>query len=204
MHAADRSPPSRPPDRIDRDCFAALFESAYGQLWLVAAGILGDRTGADDIVQESALVAWSKRDQFELGSNFVAWLSRFVRWHALNYVRKQAGRNTHARDPHDMDLAQSEPSVESTRLEDDQAGRLPAHQPHFDDQLSRALLSINELARACLLLRTVHHLSYREIAEMLEIPQGTAMSHVHRARQLLRERLEGQEADQSPRGPENA
>jgi RNA polymerase sigma-70 factor (ECF subfamily) len=52
-----------------------------------------------------------------------------------------------------------------------------------------ALEQVGDVARACLLLRTIESLDYRQIAQLLEIPEGTAMSHVHRARRLLRGQL---------------
>jgi RNA polymerase sigma-70 factor (ECF subfamily) len=52
-----------------------------------------------------------------------------------------------------------------------------------------ALVEVGEVPRACILLRTVEGLAYPEIAKLLGIPEGTAMSHVHRTRQLLRTRL---------------
>jgi RNA polymerase sigma factor (sigma-70 family) len=73
-------------------------------------------------------------------------------------------------------------------------GRLIAHQTAFDDEIRRALLSLGDIARLCLLLRVVQQLSYDEIAESLQIPSGTVMSHVHRAKQSIREHLRNQSA----------
>ena len=59
-------------------------------------------------------------------------------------------------------------------------------------QLQRRLAALEELseeARCCLLLRIVEDLAYSEIAQLLAIPEGTAMSHVHRAKATLRRRL---------------
>ncbi len=186
-------PPSVPSanSRLDRATFAALYESAYQRLWLLAAGIVGDRHAAHDIVQDSTLAAFSKLEQFEPGSNFSAWLARFVRWHAFNYSRKHTARGTLPADPQLLDLSVATDRSPEINLENDAAGQILDDQPHFDDEVSRALRSINPTGRACLLLRTIHQLSYREIAELLEIPEGTAMSHVHRARQMMRDRLQG-------------
>jgi RNA polymerase sigma-70 factor (ECF subfamily) len=191
MSEPDRSPAAAASDRLDRDRFAALFQHAYGRLWLIAAAIVGDRSGAEDIVQEAALAALDKLHQFEPGTNFQAWLARFVRWHALNYVRKQAGRGTHPTDPHQLDVSRGEDRAGPPSLEGDAAGQIGEYQPHYDDQVVHALQSISETGRACILLRTVHQLSYREISQLLAIPEGTAMSHVHRARHQLREHLQG-------------
>jgi RNA polymerase sigma-70 factor (ECF subfamily) len=53
--------------------------------------------------------------------------------------------------------------------------------------------------RACLLLRIVHQQRYREISEMMELPEGTVMSHVHRAKNALRRRLSPSDAKSTPR-----
>jgi RNA polymerase sigma-70 factor (ECF subfamily) len=63
-------------------------------------------------------------------------------------------------------------------------------QEHFDDAVMRALRQVDETPRACFLLRTLMRSSYREISELLGIPEGTAMSHVHRSRATLRQALE--------------
>jgi len=65
-------------------------------------------------------------------------------------------------------------------------GELKPEQEAFDDKVLTALMQLSSVARAALLLRTVLELSYTEIAETLDIPAGTAMSHVHRSRKLLR------------------
>jgi RNA polymerase sigma-70 factor (ECF subfamily) len=204
MSDADRSSGADASNRLGRDEFAALFQNAYGRLWLIAAAIVGDRSGADDIVQESALAALEKLQHFQPGTNFNAWLARFVRWHAFNHARKQAGRNTHPADPHQLDLSLVDGRAEPVDLESDAAGHIPEYQTHFDDEVVNALRAIGETGRACILLRTVHQLSYREIAELLEIPEGTAMSHVHRARQSMRDRLKNYMVTQPRSSPDPA
>jgi len=57
----------------------------------------------------------------------------------------------------------------------------------FDDRVRAALETLPETARQCLLMRTLFDAPYSEIAARLDIPEGTAMSHVHRARRTLRE-----------------
>jgi RNA polymerase sigma-70 factor, ECF subfamily len=189
MSHSDRQANVAASGRLDPDTFAALYQKAYGKLWLIAAAIVGDRSGAEDIVQESVLAAWQRVDQFEPGTNFAAWLARFVRWNAFNHARKYAGRNTRPADPHHLDLNACQESAEALDWENDRAGEISEYQTHFDDDVVHALRSVGDLGRACMLLRTVHQLSYREIAELLEIPEGTAMSHVHRTRRILRDRL---------------
>jgi RNA polymerase sigma-70 factor (ECF subfamily) len=71
----------------------------------------------------------------------------------------------------------------------DARGRLLAGDMVFDDHVLRALGALEETPRACLLLRVINELSYKEIGRALDIPEGTAMSHVFRARRYLMERL---------------
>ena len=71
-------------------------------------------------------------------------------------------------------------------------GRVIAGQAGFDDEIVGALGSLSVDARACFLLRVVEGLAYKEISRSLDIPEGTAMGHVHRVRKALREQLGGE------------
>ena len=68
-------------------------------------------------------------------------------------------------------------------------GMVVPGQESFDDDVLKALDALEETARACLLLRTVMDMPYKEVSLALDIPEGTAMSHVHRARKTMRDRL---------------
>jgi RNA polymerase sigma-70 factor, ECF subfamily len=181
--------------------FAAQFKASFRTLWLVAVGITGDRGGAEDVVQEAALLALGKLDKFEPGTNFRAWMAQMVRYVALNHARKRQKHRASALGPELEEtgsLSASHNPESALRL--GRHGELPADQAFFDDNLTRALNSVSDVARACLLLRTIEQMEYSEISKVLQIPEGTAMSHVHRARQHLRERL----ADKYPNLPSSA
>jgi RNA polymerase sigma-70 factor, ECF subfamily len=186
---------------MDIESFAAQLKDCYQRCWLIAAAVTGDRVEADDIVQEAALVALQKRAEFTPGTNFGAWMAQIVRLTALNHLKKLNRRNTVVSDPAKMDQVESTQTVSSQPVlspndlfgftED---GRLIAHQTAFDDETRRALLNLGDVPRLCLLLRVVQQLTYDEIAESLQIPAGTVMSHVHRAKQSIREHLKNQSA----------
>lgn len=173
--------------------FAALFERASRRLWCVAVGVVGDGSLAEDVVQEAAGIALTKLEQFDTQTSFHAWMGQIVRFVAMNERRRGGRQRTSAVDPAALDgrvgaAGREEPE---DRGPIDRNGRLVAGQDAFDDALTVALGKLGETARACLLLRTVLELSYAEIAEVLGIPEGTAMSHVHRSRHALRARLGG-------------
>lgn len=185
---------------LSREDFAAQFASSFRAFWLIAAGILGRRTLAEDVVQESAVIALSKLDQFPADGNFAAWMSAIVRHVALNTARKEQRRRAGRLEEQAAQWAASGTApVRPPSLAESSDGRLPDEQDVFDDGTVRALGAVSDIARACLLLRTIENMEYAEISRLLEIPENTAMSHVHRARQQLRMRLSG-----PPRPPRDA
>ena len=168
--------------------FAERFRSSARCLWGVAAAVLGDADLADDVVQEAAVTALQRLDQFQPGTNFEAWMSQVVRFIALNHRRKRTRRRTSPVDPVIIDETSASAQQAATApVASD--GRLTRDQDAFDDDVVEALDDLDERTRCCLLLRVVQGMPYRQIALVLDVPEGTAMSCVHRARKLLRERL---------------
>ena len=191
--APQMSPAEGPHIAGARFDFAVEYERAYRVLWTVAAGVLGGPTGAEDLVQEAACLALAKQDQFAPGTNFAAWMAQMVRFVGLNQLRKDSRTRTARLDQTDVaghlprrpGLGISgEPGLALSRL-----GEMPPDQRSFDDDLMHALSGLTDVARACLLLRTLEGLDYAAIGQILELPEGTAMSHVHRSRLRLREQL---------------
>ncbi|HEY4307985.1 MAG TPA: RNA polymerase sigma factor, partial [Pirellulales bacterium] len=185
---------------LNEESFAAHLTGSYQRLWLIAAAITGDRTEADDIVQEAALVALRKLDEFVAGTNFAAWMSQIVRLTALNHARKTNRQSTLPTDPVALDRVGTRLTTNTTTTNATVGtdGRLAQLQMDFDDEVIAALQGVSDMGRACLLLRIIQQLSYAEIAVTLQIPPGTAMSHVHRAREQVRERLKSRKSNPSP------
>jgi len=194
----------RRPEGLTAERFAVLFQGAARVLWTIAAGVLGDPTEAEDVLQEACVMALAKLERFQPGTSFTAWMGSFVRNVARNHARKRSRRSTEPVEPglagELVGAGGSGPEELAFGLPIEPDGTLRPDQTAFDDRVLAALGELAGEARATLLLRTVLGLSYREIAEALSIPEGTAMSHVHRSRQLLRERLGGER--RAERGPE--
>ncbi|CAG1004400.1 ECF RNA polymerase sigma factor EcfG [Phycisphaerales bacterium] len=159
--------------RLTPEQFAARLQECHRTVWTIAVSIVGDPSLADDMVQEAAAVALSKLDEFDPSTSFHAWFGQVVRFVALNEGRKR--RRTR--------------SEGDSRIEGAADRSDPAAPAAFDSRVRAALESLAEAPRTCLLMRTLHGMSFTQIAAALDIPEGTAMSHVHRARATLRERL---------------
>lgn len=129
------------------------------------------------------MIALGKLDTFKPGTSFSAWMAQIVRYTALNWARARRS------SPGTLEDGFVGPDRKPTNGAVAADGRLAPDQDAFDDQVQRALWALSEPARACLLLKTVVELDYREIAEVLGLAENTAMSHVHRARARMRELL---------------
>lgn len=162
--------------RLTPDEFARLLGESHRTVWTIAAAILHDPAQADDVVQDAASVALGKLENFDPGSSFVAWFGQIVRYVALNESRRRR-RHPAGGD----DALHTTPAKEPTAPTTSHAS--------FDRRVDEALGTLSDVARACLVLRSVHGMTFAQIAEALGIPEGTAMSHVHRARAALRHRL---------------
>lgn len=206
MASEDIQQPNFPPmaglsggsgQRLSADEFARRFRDSWRVLWCIAAGELGERSAADDVVQQAALIALERLDDFDPSTNFLAWMAQIVRYTAKNEAQKGRRRRTSAADPAVIDASRAgtdtvndqRHAMPITRL-----GSLIEGQSVFDDHVLAALRSLDVVARSCLLLRVVLDSPYKEISLVLGIPQGTAMSHVDRARRALREHLMASQA----------
>jgi len=162
--------------------FAAQFQASFRVLWLIAIGIVREASSAEDVVQEAAIIALDKLAQFRPGTSFTAWTGKIVRNVALNRARHERRRRLGNAELLDGAVGAATPEAPIETFHDRPG-------VEFDRRVAQALDCVGDMARACLLLRTLEGLEYSQIAELLDIPEGTAMSHVHRTRAYLRERL---------------
>lgn len=166
--------------RLTRDEFGAEVEACRRSLWAIAAAIVRDTTQADDVVQEAAMTAYGKLNEFDPATSFVAWAGQITRYTALNSRRSKMRDRTSATDPTVMTGLAG--GAESAALGGMDLGPM-------DARLEAALDQLQETARTCVIMRVVLEMSYKDVSTALGIPEGTAMSHVHRATKLLRTML---------------
>jgi RNA polymerase sigma-70 factor, ECF subfamily len=168
------------PAALTREEFALMLVDARPKLWLIAAAVTGDRSIADDVVQEASIVALGKIGEFRRGTSFESWMGQIARNVALNSRR---GRKRSV-------LALTKLRFQPVAI---QASAASTGGVFVDDRLEAALNTLDPVARLCLVLRIVAGLPYETISAICDVPEGTAMSHVHRSRARLRTVLSGQE-----------
>lgn len=143
---------------------------------------------AEDLVQETYIRAFRFRQQFTPGTNLKAWLFRILTNTFINQYRRKAAR------PETTELDDVEESILYRHMRDVSPGSSsPDPEAELIDntlssEVKEALEALPEKFRTTLLL-DVEGFSYKEIAEMLDIPIGTVMSRLHRGRKFLQKRL---------------
>jgi RNA polymerase sigma-70 factor, ECF subfamily len=175
--------------------FEKLALEQMDTLYRVAGRLTRDSERAGDLVQETYLRAFRSRDAFELQEHGIRpWLLRIMRNLHLSKADRDR-RQPIAVDGESLDaLNAAEPTPgyappaagEPPR---DTPAAVPLDWDSLDERLKGALENLQEEYQIVLLLWAVEDLSYKEIADVLDIPIGTVMSRLHRARQKLSAQL---------------
>jgi len=163
-----------------RPAFAELVRRHQGKVRGLLLRLCGDRTLADDLAQEVFLRAYRGLCGFEGRASFGTWLYRISYNAYLNHstrVRKYSALP----DGYDSATAAPEDALSPPRSD-------------LRRDLDGAVAQLPERYRGVVVLYYMQDLSYPEIAEILELPLGTVKTHLHRAKRLLRARLDGWDA----------
>ena len=182
--ATTTSKPESAADRVAR--FERDAMQYTSQLYAAAMRYTKNPHDAQDLVQDTYAKAFTSFHQFQEGTNLKAWLYRILSTTFINSYRK----------------AQRQPLIGSSELEDWQIHKAASHTSDQgksaedevlenlpDGDVKRALAEIPEEFRMAVYFADVEGYSYKEIAEILNVPAGTIMSRLHRGRKLLRELL---------------
>jgi len=156
-------------------------------LYNTARRLARNAEDAEDLVQETYLKAYRSFDQFTPGTNLKAWLFRILKNTFINLYRKRQAA------PPEGDFLAIEEGFEG-QVRDDAGGRIPtpeeeALEGSLDENVQRALDGLAPDYRMAVVLADLEGFSYKEIAEILEIPVGTVMSRLYRGRKKLEDDL---------------
>lgn len=158
----------------DDGAFDAFYEANAGRVYAVALRMCGEEAKARRLTQESFIRAWERLDTYRGESRLSSWLHRI----AVNVVIESGRRRTRW-----WGRLVAEPAGRSV-------GDAAASRPGLRVDLERAIAALPDRAREALVLRDVEGHTYEEIAGLMGVAVGTVKAQVHRARGLVRERLE--------------
>jgi RNA polymerase sigma-70 factor (ECF subfamily) len=173
----------------DQERFAEDTEQFVGSLYSAALRMTRNPADAEDLVQETYLKAYRGYGGFRAGTNLKAWLYRILTNTFINAYRSKR------RHPEETELEDGEDFYLFHRLgglEAAAAGRSAEDEvldSFTDEEVKQALESLPEAFRMAVLLADVEGFSYKEIAEIMEVPVGTVMSRLHRGRRALQKAL---------------
>jgi RNA polymerase sigma-70 factor (ECF subfamily) len=173
----------------DQAQFAEDTEQFMGSLYSAALRMTRNPSDAEDLVQETYLKAYRGYGSFRAGTNLKAWLYRILTNTFINSYRAKR------RHPEETELEEVEEFYLFRRLgglEAAAAGRSAEDEvleSMTDEEVKQAIESLPESFRMAVLLADLEGFSYKEIAEIMEVPIGTVMSRLHRGRRALQKAL---------------
>lgn len=171
--------------RRDPQALATLFDGYADRVFGLLYRRVGDRDTAEELMQETFLRMVRMIDQYQEGGRFEAWLFRIAANLARDHARQRARRGTPASLAGNDDETPLDPP--------DRTAEPPLGDLLADERRAAVAAALDELPdaeREILLLRHYSELPFRDIAELLGVPLGTALARAHRALKRLRGVLE--------------
>ncbi|MCB9685094.1 MAG: sigma-70 family RNA polymerase sigma factor [Alphaproteobacteria bacterium] len=172
----------------DGTAYRGLVEKYQGRVYAMVYGMLRNREDARDVTQEAFVKAYRNLESFRLESSFYTWIYRIAMNLAIDFTRKRKRRETSGFD--ENIAARDEDGDIAEAHHEDGPGRQLERKQLFA-RIMTAMQQLPEDQRQVILLRELEGLQYKEIAEIMEIPEGTVMSRLFYARKKLQKLLSG-------------
>jgi RNA polymerase sigma-70 factor (ECF subfamily) len=173
----------------DQDRFTDLAMEYMPALYSAALRMTRNPADAEDLVQETYLKAYRAFGGFTEGTNLKAWLYRILTNTFINSYRS-AKRRPEIADVEDVeDLYLYRRLAPTGGADPGRSAEDLALERFTDDDVKAALESLPDAFRIAVLLADVEGFSYKEIADITDVPIGTVMSRIHRGRRALQKAL---------------
>lgn len=160
--------------KSDKQVFEQLFRSCYGPLCNYVAGIVSDKDEAEDIVQQTMITFWEKRETIEITTSVKSYLYRAVHNQALNKIRHDKVRLVYSKEVQSFGEQESEPA----------SGKIL--QQEMQSKIAEAIDQLPDQCRTVFQLSRFENLKYLEIANHLGISVKTVENHMGKALRLMR------------------
>ena len=160
--------------KSDKQVFEQLFRSCYAPLCNYAAGFVSDKDEAEDIVQQTMITFWEKRETIEITTSVKSYLYRAVHNQALNKIRHDKVRQVYSKD------------VQSAGEQESEAASGKILQQEMQLKITDAINQLPDQCRTVFQLSRFENLKYLEIANHLGISVKTVENHMGKALRLMR------------------
>jgi len=166
------------------DEFLEQIESRKDEFYRFIYRSVWDTSVADDVFSSAVLAAYKSKSKFKPGTNFRAWMYRIItnKCFVANREIGRRGESLEEAGETLLNLAQNKDYRKAVSTPDEFLAQC-------GDEIHMAMKKVSTMERSCLLLKTMENFSYKQIAEILEIPFGTVMTHLARGRAKLRKFL---------------
>lgn len=166
----------------DNKAFELLMLANQNQVYALALRMLGNEEDARDIAQETFLKAYRSLAAFRGESKLSVWLYRLASNLCIDFLRKKKRDNTSSLSMNGEEEGNGEEySIPDFRY----APETIMEQKQLQELIQEGLLSLSPEYRQVIILRELFHYSYAEIAQIIEVEEGTVKSRIFRARQKL-------------------
>ncbi|GCC52401.1 RNA polymerase subunit sigma [Chryseotalea sanaruensis] len=172
-------------DAQKQEIFDKEFMPQINAMYNFAYRLTLERDDAKDLLQDTYLKAYRFIDSFQQGTNAKAWLFRILKNSFINDYRKKS------KEPAKVDYQEVETYYNSEEVDRQITPdlRVESLGNMIGDEISNALNALDVDFRTVIILCDLEGFKYEEMAKILDIPIGTVRSRLHRARNLLKEKL---------------
>jgi RNA polymerase sigma-70 factor (ECF subfamily) len=195
MTTTDQTPSPAEPDALierclrgDQEAWEQIVRQYWRRVFNVAYKFVGRHDEAEDLTQDVFLKVFKSLGTFDRRANFQTWLVSVSRNLCIDHYRSvRKERETIDRDVNADDLSPASHDV---------SAHVALERHDLAEELRRALQELPETLRTAVVMRDIQELSYQEIADRLQLPEGTVKSRINRgrhelARQITRLREKG-------------
>jgi len=181
----EQTPQVRYSDLAKKEIFDHEFLPYLDAMYNFAYRLTFDEDDAKDLVQDTYMKAYRFINSFQRGTNSKAWLYRILKNSFINEYRKKS------KQPAKVDYQDVENYYNSENVDENKTVdlRIDTVRDMIGDEVSNALNSLAVDFRTVIILCDLEGFTYEEMAKILDIPIGTVRSRLHRARNLLKEKL---------------
>ncbi|TVQ91017.1 MAG: sigma-70 family RNA polymerase sigma factor [Deltaproteobacteria bacterium] len=173
----------------DTTAYRGLVEKYQERIYHMVYGMLRNQEDARDITQDAFVKAYDNLQKFRLESSFYTWIYRIARNLTIDYLRKRKRRPETEFDEQ-VATRDERGGIDESHVQEGPGRTLERKRLYA--RIMTAMQQLPEDQREVVLLRELEGLSYKEIAEAMEIPEGTVMSRLYYARKKLQKLLAGE------------